>query len=106
MLSPQVQAISSAKRDSLSMAQQDAIRSVIEEDPDEEDPWGPDDDDDDDCPGTYAPRPTPPLYVWYTYSTCITATNPKYKVERHSEDILKTFISEDIQGARESYIFH
>ncbi|XP_044184178.1 stereocilin-like [Acropora millepora] len=45
MLTPQVQAISRAKRDSLTMNQQDAIRSVIASDPDEEDPWGPDDDD-------------------------------------------------------------
>ena len=44
MLTPQVQAISSAKRDSLSVAQQEAIKSVIERDPDEQDPWGPDDD--------------------------------------------------------------
>lgn len=35
------------------MAQQDAIKSVTDSDPDEEDPWGPDeDDDDDDCSGT------------------------------------------------------
>ena len=47
MLTPQVQAISSAKRDSLSVAQQEAIKSVIERDPDEQDPWGPDDDDGD-----------------------------------------------------------
>lgn len=33
------------------MAQQDAIKSVIDSDPDEEDPWGPDEDDDDDCSG-------------------------------------------------------
>ena len=46
MLTPQVQAISSAKRDSLSVAQQEAIKSVIERDPDEQDPWGPDDDGD------------------------------------------------------------
>lgn len=52
MLTPQVQAISSAKRDSLTMAQQDAIKSVIARDPDEEDPWRPDDDDDD-CSGAY-----------------------------------------------------
>ena len=53
MQAPQVQAISSAKKESLSMAQQDAIKSVIDSDPDEEDPWGPDeDDDDDDCSGT------------------------------------------------------
>lgn len=53
MLTPQVQTISLAKRDSLTMAQQDAIKSVIDRDPDEEDPWGPDDDDDDnDCSGT------------------------------------------------------
>ena len=45
MLTPQVQAISRAKRDSLTEKQQDAIRSVIASDPDEEDPWGPDDDD-------------------------------------------------------------
>lgn len=44
MLTPQVQAISSAKRDSLSVAQQEAIKSVIKRDPDEQDPWGPDDD--------------------------------------------------------------
>ena len=49
MLTPQVQAISRAKRDRLTMKQQDAIRSVIASDPDEEDPWGPDDDDS--CPG-------------------------------------------------------
>ena len=47
MLTPQVQAISSARRDSLSVAQQEAIKSVIERDPDEQDPWGPDDDDGD-----------------------------------------------------------
>ena len=47
MLTPQVQAISSAKRDSLSVAQQEAIKSVIERDPDEQDPWGPDYDDGD-----------------------------------------------------------
>ena len=47
MLTPQVQAISSAKRDSLSVPQQEAIKSVIERDPDEQDPWGPDDDDGD-----------------------------------------------------------
>lgn len=47
MLTPQVQAISSAKRDSLSVAQQEALKSVIERDPDEQDPWGPDDDDGD-----------------------------------------------------------
>ena len=54
MLTPQVQAISSAKRESLSVAQREAIKSVIDSDPDEEDPWGPDedDDDDDDCSGT------------------------------------------------------
>ena len=53
MQAPQVQAISSAKKESLSMAQQAAIESVIDGDPDEEDPWGPDeDDDDDDCSGT------------------------------------------------------
>ena len=52
MLTPQVQAISSVKREGLSMAQQDAIESVIVRDPDEEDPWGPDDDDDtNNCPG-------------------------------------------------------
>ena len=45
MLTPQVQAISRAKRDSLTMKQKVAIRSVIASDPDEEDPWGPDDDD-------------------------------------------------------------
>mgnify|MGYP007058655607 FL=1 len=45
MLTPQVQAISRAKRDSLTTEQQDAIRSVLASDPDEEDPWGPDDDD-------------------------------------------------------------
>ena len=44
MLTSQVQAISSAKRESLTTEQQDAIRSVIASDPDEEDPWGPDDD--------------------------------------------------------------
>jgi len=54
MQAPQVQAISSAKKGSLSMAQQAAIKSVIDSDPDEEDPWGPDeDDDDDDCSGTH-----------------------------------------------------
>lgn len=53
MQAPQVQAISSAKKESLSMAQQDAIKSVTDSDPDEEDPWGPDEDDDDgDCSGT------------------------------------------------------
>ena len=53
MQAPQVQAISSAKKESLSMAQQAAIKGVIDSDPDEEDPWGPDeDDDDDDCSGT------------------------------------------------------
>ena len=46
MLTPQVQAISSANRDILSVAQQEAIKSVIERDPDEQDPWGPDDDGD------------------------------------------------------------
>lgn len=34
------------------MAQQAAIKSVIDSDPDEEDPWGPDEDDDDECSGT------------------------------------------------------
>lgn len=48
MLTHQVQAISSANRDVLSVAQQEAIKSVIERDPDERDPWGPDDDGDDD----------------------------------------------------------
>ena len=53
MQAPQVQAISSAKKESLSMTQQDAIKSVTDSDPDEEDPWGPDEDDDDgDCSGT------------------------------------------------------
>ena len=53
MQTPQVQSISLAKRETLSMAQQDAIKSVIGSDPDEEDPWGPDEDDDDgDCSGT------------------------------------------------------
>ena len=53
MQAPQVQAISSARKETLSMAQQDAIKSVIDSDPDEEDPWGPDEDDDDhDCSGT------------------------------------------------------
>ena len=55
MQTPQVQSISLAKRESLTMAQQDAIKSVIDNDPDEEDPWSPDeddDDDDDDCSGT------------------------------------------------------
>lgn len=43
------------------MAQQDAIKSVIDSDPDEEDPWGPDeDDDDDDCSGT--PPKTKTIY--------------------------------------------
>ena len=45
MLTSQVQAISSAKRESLTTEQQDAIRSVIASDPDEEDPWGPDEED-------------------------------------------------------------
>ena len=58
MLTPQVQAISSAKRESLSLAQQDAIKSVIASDPDEEDPWG---DDDDECSGT--PPPTTKKYL-------------------------------------------
>ena len=62
MLTPQVQAISSAKRETLTMAQQDAIKSVIDNDPDEEDPWGPDDDDDDDdddCSGTCTQQTDP-----------------------------------------------
>ena len=35
------------------MAQQEAIKSVIDSDPDEEDPWGPDDDDE--CSGMFYP---------------------------------------------------
>ena len=34
------------------MAQQEAIKSVINSDPDEEDPWGPDEDDDE-CSGMF-----------------------------------------------------
>lgn len=52
MQAPQVQAISSVKRESLTMAQQEAIKSVINSDPDEEDPWGPDEDDDE-CSGMF-----------------------------------------------------
>ena len=33
------------------MAQQEAIKSVINSDPDEEDPWGPDEDDE--CSGMF-----------------------------------------------------
>ena len=53
METPQVQAISLASRERLTTAQQDAIKSVINSDPDEVDPWGPDDDEDDDdkCKG-------------------------------------------------------
>lgn len=51
MQAPQVQAISSVKRESLTMAQQEAIKSVINSDPDEEDPWGPDEDDE--CSGMF-----------------------------------------------------
>ena len=47
-----MQAISSVKRESLTMAQQEAIKSVINSDPDEEDPWGPDEDDDE-CSGMF-----------------------------------------------------
>ena len=64
MLTPQVQAISSAKRDSLSVAQQEAIKSVIERDPDEQDPWGPDDDDGDSS-GSFAFHSFMTLRVYY-----------------------------------------
>ena len=49
METPQVQAISSARRESLTAEQQQAIKNVINRDPDDRDPWGPDDD----CSGKY-----------------------------------------------------
>ena len=43
METPQVQAISLARRESLTAEQQQAIKNVIDRDPDDPDPWGPDD---------------------------------------------------------------
>ena len=71
MLTPQVQAISSAKRDSLSVPQQEAIKSVIERDPDEQDPWGPDDDDGDSS-GSFA------FHSFYDTSRLLNKFEPFY----------------------------
>ena len=50
METPQVQAISSSKREYLTVEQNDAIQTTIDRDPDESDPWGPDDEGK--CSGT------------------------------------------------------
>ena len=71
MLTPQVQAISSAKRDSLSVEQQEAIKSVIERDPYEQDPWGPDDDDGDSS-GSFA------FHSFYDTSRLLNKFEPFY----------------------------
>ena len=94
MLTPQVQAISSAKRDSLSVAQQEAIKSVIERDPDEQDPWGPDDDDGDSS-GSFASHSFydtlrllhkfKPLYwfLWTSFSSQIIHKIVGFQQNRH-----------------------
>ena len=55
METPQVQAISAVKKESLTAEQQQAINDVIDRDPDAVDPWGPDDD----CSGRFTSQPQP-----------------------------------------------